>query len=145
MLQEKWVKDSRDFQDAVLIRDTVFVKEQGFENELDEIDATAHHVVFYNEQGKPVATGRTFPAHEQDDGVYKIGRVCVLKSARKTGAGRAVMEALERKIKSLGGWEAQLGAQIRAKGFYQRLGYEAFGETFLDEGCPHIMMKKRIR
>ncbi len=79
------------------------------------------------------------------DGVYKIGRVCVLKSARKTGAGRAVMEALERKIKSLGGWEAQLGAQIRAKGFYQRLGYEAFGETFLDEGCPHIMMKKRIR
>ncbi len=145
MLQEKWVKDSRDFQDAAMIRDTVFVKEQGFENELDDIDAVAHHVVIYNGQGEPVATGRTFPAHEQQDGVYKIGRVCVLKSARKTGAGRAVMEALERKIQSLGGSEAQLGAQIRAKEFYRHLGYEEFGETFLDEGCPHIMMKKRIK
>ncbi len=144
MLQEKWVQNKRDFEDAALVRDEVFVKEQGFENELDEIDDVALHVLFYDEQGNPVATGRTFPAHEEDDGIYKIGRVCARKSVRGKGAGRAVMEALEHKIKELGGKEAQLGAQLRAKGFYQRLGYEEFGEVFLDEGCPHIMMRKKV-
>ena len=144
MFREKWVQSQQDFQDAALIRDEVFVKEQGFENELDDIDAVAHHVVFYDEAGTPLATGRAFPAQEQEDGIYKIGRVCVRRCARGTGAGRAVMEALERKIKSLGGCEAQLGAQIRAKEFYKHLGYQEFGEPFLDEGCPHIMMKKSI-
>ena len=144
MLQEKWVKTQQDFEDAALIRDEVFVKEQGFENELDDIDQIACHVILYNEQGIPVATGRTFPAHEQKDGIYKIGRVCVRKWARSTGAGRAVMQALEEKIRSLGGNQAQLGAQIRAKEFYRHLGYEEFGEPFLDEGCPHIMMKKNL-
>lgn len=144
MLTEKWVQNRQDFQDAALVRDTVFVKEQGFENELDEIDKIAAHVVFYDENGNPVATGRTFPAHEENDGIYKIGRVCAMRNVRGTGAGRAVMQALERKIRELGGKEAQLGAQLQAKGFYQRLGYEEFGEVFLDEGCPHIMMRKQI-
>ena len=35
-----------------------------------------------------------------------------------------------------------LSAQVQAKPFYESLGYRAEGEEYLDEGCPHVMMRK---
>lgn len=35
-----------------------------------------------------------------------------------------------------------LSAQLQAKGFYEKLGYLAYGDEYMDEHCPHIMMKK---
>lgn len=40
-------------QDAKDIRIEVFMKEQGFENEFDEIDTISHHIVAFNEE-KPI-------------------------------------------------------------------------------------------
>lgn len=42
-------------QDAKNIRIEVFMKEQGFENEFDEIDNLCHHIVAFDE-GKPIGT-----------------------------------------------------------------------------------------
>ena len=36
-----------DFSDAKIVRQRVFVEEQGFENEFDEIDDFAYHLVVY--------------------------------------------------------------------------------------------------
>ena len=44
---------------AVQIRTTVFMEEQGFVNEMDEIDSIATHFVMY-EGENPVATCRVF-------------------------------------------------------------------------------------
>jgi predicted GNAT family N-acyltransferase len=33
-----------------------------------------------------------------------------------------------------------LGAQLKAISFYERLGFTAFGEVFLDAGIEHRMM-----
>jgi predicted GNAT family N-acyltransferase len=35
-----------------------------------------------------------------------------------------------------------LGAQIHAKGFYDRQGFVEYGEVFMDANIAHIMMKK---
>lgn len=45
--------------DARLIRQQVFVEEQGFVNEFDDIDHEAYHAVIYT-GGYPIATGRLF-------------------------------------------------------------------------------------
>ena len=37
-----------------------------------------------------------------------------------------------------------LSGQVRVAGFYEKLGYIKQGETYLDEGCPHIWMKKNL-
>lgn len=37
-------------QDAKDIRIEVFMKEQGFENEFDEIDTISHHIVAFDEE-----------------------------------------------------------------------------------------------
>ena len=40
--------------------------------------------------------------------------------------------------------EIRLAAQVQAKGFYEKAGYSADGEEFLEEHCPHIRMCKKI-
>lgn len=45
---------------AIEIRQKVFVEEQGFQNEFDDIDYTAVHFVVFNDWDKPIATCRVF-------------------------------------------------------------------------------------
>ena len=33
-------------------------------------------------------------------------------------------------------------SQVRAKNFYEKIGYVEYGEVYFDEYCEHIKMKK---
>ena len=44
---------------AVMIREEVFMKEQGFHDEFDETDQTASHIVLYIENTTPRTAGAT--------------------------------------------------------------------------------------
>ncbi|MFV0393260.1 MAG: GNAT family N-acetyltransferase [Coprobacillaceae bacterium] len=126
--------------DAKRIREEVFIKEQGFEDEFDQYDDVSYHAVIYTEDNIPVATARTY----KKEGSYIIGRVAVIQSMRKHHLGKRVVFAIEGKIKQLGGRKIELSAQTRVQGFYESLGYQAEGEEYLDEHCPHIKMVKNI-
>ena len=54
------------------LRQKVFVKEQGFRDEFDEIDATAVHLVLFADDGAPAATCRIFRSEEEK--TYILGR-----------------------------------------------------------------------
>ena len=124
------------------IRTTVFVEEQGFSYaaEFDDVDASSTHLVLL-ECGKPIATCRFF---RQGDGVYAIGRIAVLKEYRGSGMGAAAVRAAEKMIAAEGGRVALVHAQTRASGFYEKLGYEPFGEPDEDEGVPHVWMRRAL-
>lgn len=47
-------------QQAVEIRQKVFVDEQGFQNEFDDIDLIAVHFVLFDDLDVPIATCRVF-------------------------------------------------------------------------------------
>ncbi len=79
------------------IRQKVFIEEQGFQKEYDEIDLTAEHLVLYDGD-IPKAVGRMFREDPQNP-VYTIGRVAVLKEFRGEGLGRMVVEKLEQEAK----------------------------------------------
>lgn len=119
------------------IREDVFVTEQGFHNEFDEIDASATHIVIFAD-GVPAATGRLYA----DDTGYHIGRVAVVKAYRGMELGALVMQKLEAEAKQQNFDRISLSAQVQARGFYEKLGYTGFGEIYLDEFCPHIAMEK---
>lgn len=127
--------------DARLIRESVFIKEQGFENEFDGIDSLAVHVVVY-ENGSCAATGRLFKG--DSDGTMIIGRVATLSEYRRRGFGGGVISALEDKAREAGAKRIELSAQVRAKGFYESLGYASTGELSDDEGVPHVKMIKLL-
>ncbi len=128
-------------EEAHIIRDNVFIKEQGFEKEFDSTDSRATHILLY-ENDIPVATCRVFWSDEMNS--YVLGRLAVLHEHRGKGFGVAtVKEALDY-VQRTGGKELMLHSQCRAAGFYEKLGFSAFGEIGYDEGCPHIWMKKDL-
>jgi predicted GNAT family N-acyltransferase len=122
------------------IRIEVFVEEQGFRNEIDDNDDRAIHVVLF-ENGVPAATGRLFAKNKD---TYIIGRVAVRKQYRNSGLGKKVVGRLEDRARELGGRCVELSSQCRVRNFYEKMGYFATGETYLNEFCEHIHMRKYL-
>jgi len=123
------------------IRQKVFVDEQGFQNEFDAIDNVAVHLVIF-EDNIPVSTARLFKGKIEDE--FIVGRIAVLPEYRNKHIGAKIMEILENKIKELGGETIVLSAQCRVRPFYEKQGYKAQGESYLEGLCPHIKMAKPI-
>ncbi|MBE6787942.1 MAG: GNAT family N-acetyltransferase, partial [Ruminococcaceae bacterium] len=73
--------------EAIDIRTKVFVFEQGFTDEIDDIDATALHFLAFCE-GIAVGTCRAFKTNEG----YILGRLAVLKQYRKKGVGSTLLK-----------------------------------------------------
>lgn len=137
-----------DFEDARLVRTRVFMEEQGFANEFDEVDddPATLHVTAYD--GDALAgCARTFPDpdHPDEPGRWVFGRLAVLPGARKQGFGEALLAETERRAREAGATEMHLHAQCRVTAFYERRGYEAYGPVELDEHVEHIWMRKALR
>lgn len=127
--------------DAAYIREEVFLKEQQFSTEFDEIDNTAVHLVLY-ENDTAIACARYYL--DEHPGCYHIGRIAVLPPYRGRHLGNRLLAECEQRIQAEGGHTIFLSAQVRVQPFYEKLGYVASGETYLDEYCPHIHMEKKI-
>ena len=125
-------------QEAKNIRIEVFMKEQGFENEFDDIDDISFHIVVFDEE-RPIGTCRFF----KENNHYTIGRVAVLKKYRNLHIGNSLLESAENEIKKLHGDLIVVHAQVRIRPFYEKQGYIQFGQIDDDEGVPHVWMKKK--
>jgi predicted GNAT family N-acyltransferase len=123
------------------LRKKVFMDEQGFSYEFDEIDQNAWHLVLY-ENGMCIGVCRLFDAEEES--TMHSGRIAVEKNFRKKGVGKDILKAAEYFARTKNKTCMVLDAQCRAKDFYEKAGYKAFGSIHDDEGCPHISMKKII-
>lgn len=137
-----------NFADARTVRTRVFMEEQGFENEFDDIDENPStiHVTLYDDEGALVGCARTFPDpdHTDEPGRWVFGRLAVLPEARHGGRGAALLAESERRARDAGAVELHLHAQCRVTAFYERAGYEQYGDVELDEHVEHIWMKKTL-
>lgn len=129
-------------ESAIKIRQDVFMKEQGFQNEFDETDQTAKHfVAFDGDRG--VGTCRVYYDAKRE--AYMLGRLAVDSEYRGQHIGEQLIAAAETYIKEKMGNCCMLTAQVKASGFYEKQGYHKQGEEFLDEFCPHVLMVKELR
>lgn len=128
-------------QEAIDIRTEVFINEQGFHDEFDDIDEKAIHIILF-ESNKPIAVCRVY--YSEDKKCYAIGRIAVVKKYRGKAYGAKVVQTAEDEIKKKLGNKIGLSAQERVSKFYEKLGYKKYGEIYLDEGCPHIWMEKTL-
>lgn len=118
-----------------VVRERVFVEEQGvpIELERDGLDATAVHVLAEDGRGQPVGAARMLPEG-------RIGRMAVLQEHRGRGVGRALLEVLLVQARARRLQEASLTAQTHAIPFYGQYGFQVQGGEFLDAGLPHRLM-----
>ncbi|MCM1162215.1 MAG: GNAT family N-acetyltransferase [Roseburia sp.] len=135
------IKTNHLTEDEKKIREEVFMMEQGFQSEFDDIDSIATHLVFY-EAEQPIAACRYYQGEEE--GLFWLGRIAVQKTFRGKHIGKQIVLAAEKEIRKEGGKQVQLSAQVRAKEFYEKCGYRAVGEIYLDEDCPHVCMNKAL-
>jgi len=127
-----------DLDACLALRRTVFIEEQNVpeHEEVDGLDPSALHVLATD--GRPVGCARIL----LKDGVAKIGRVCVLSSHRGTGLGAAIILQCIEIAREKGAARAVLGAQTHALGFYEKLGFAAFGPVYDDAGIAHRDMER---
>lgn len=138
------VVDSADGvpQDALAVRETVFVEEQGVpaDIEVDDHEEEATHFVAYDGD-EPVGAARL---RALDERAAKVERVAVLAACRDRGVGTALMEQLEAVARQRGVETLTMHSQISAEPFYERFGYERVGEQFEEAGIPHVEMHKAL-
>jgi predicted GNAT family N-acyltransferase len=135
---------TQDMEQCFRIREEVFIVEQSVpvDIERDEYDSKALHFIALAD-GRPVGTAR---AVLKDNGTSaKIGRVAVCRSNRGFGIGKLLIAAIEETPDLTHVLNFFLDAQTHALQFYARLGYEAYGEEFMDAGISHRHMKKGSR
>lgn len=123
------------------LRVDVFVVEQNCPYpDLDGRDsepATRH--LWFERDGVPVAYLRILTDDSPEGPMARIGRVATAKPARGHGlAGRLLAEALA----SIGDRPAVLEAQSYLVGFYTRYGFSPTGPQYVEDGIPHVPMRR---
>ncbi|MCX5201794.1 GNAT family N-acetyltransferase [Streptomyces sp. NBC_00237] len=142
-----------DLDACFAVRKEVFVVEQEVPAELeyDAYDRTALHVLAIAGDGTPLGTGRLL--HGADAAgrtggagpeVGSLGRLAVSSAARGLGVGAALVRGIEGAAREMGLTSVDLHAQTHALGFYERLGYVAYGPVFLDAGIDHRGMRREL-
>ena len=135
ILIKPWQKAS---QEAYLIREQVFVQEQGVpeDMELDEFDPAATHALAYE---GPLCVG-TARLVRLDHHHAQIGRMAVLSTFRKRGIGKAILNHLIALAQAEGVLTLTLHSQVSAIPFYAKLGFIAQGPIYDEAGIPHRNM-----
>lgn len=117
------------------IRRRVFIEEQDVPENLewDGRDREAQHLLIRDGE---LSVG-TLRIRRLGD-IGKIERVAVDANQRRKGAGKAlVLKALQILRNDTNIARARLGAQTYVIGFYEKLGFSAFGPVYDDAGIPH--------
>lgn len=132
----EWPKDINPIR---AVRTDVFIEEQHVsqDEEWDGLDDQCLHVLALDGNDDPIGTARLLPEG-------KIGRMAVLKPWRGKGVGAAMLELLMQEAEARGFTEVGLAAQVHAVPFYEKFGFVAYGEQFMDAGIPHYRMKAAL-
>jgi ElaA protein len=143
--------DPQTLHDLLRLRIDVFVVEQKCPYpELDgrDVDPATEHVWLADEHG-PAAYLRVLDDGDGDDdddghGVRRIGRVCTREDARGRGLAGLLVDAVlaGADAAGTGGTTFVLDAQTYVAGFYSSRGFTICGPEFVEDGIPHVPMRR---
>jgi predicted GNAT family N-acyltransferase len=141
VIEVRPTRDDTEVAAALVLREEVFVGEQGVSlaEERDGRDEEALHLVVVDD-GVVVATCRLLV----EGTTVKLGRMAVSRTRRGLGLARALITEAEARARALGAERIVLAAQLSAQALYDRAGYDAYGDVFLDAGIEHVMMSKTL-
>ncbi|MBR5295320.1 MAG: GNAT family N-acetyltransferase [Clostridia bacterium] len=132
---------TKELYEILKVRSQVFMLEQGIRClDMDDVDYSSLHL-FFEEEGKIISYLRAFSLDEKEN--VKIGRV--LSTCRGKGVGRSLMEQVEKTLPQyFSGKFIFVDAQKRVVPFYEKCGFLAISEEFMEGGILHIKMQKKL-
>ena len=128
-----------DLTKALLVRAIVFMEEQNI-SYAEEMDAYDHEAlqIIGNIQGEPIATARIRFLGD----IAKLERLAIRKAWRNQGHGDRLIEFMLALARERGFRKFKLHAQARLRAFYEKHGFQAEGDPFLEADIPHLLMWK---
>ena len=132
-----------EFYEIAKARYEVFACEQYIfeENDFDDTDKVSYHVFSYDND-KIVAYLRIIPkefSHYENTG---IGRVLVLKEYRRSGLAKKMVDfAIDFITETLKEDSISLSAQEYISSLYEKCGFIAVSDVYLEVGIPHVEME----
>jgi ribosomal protein S18 acetylase RimI-like enzyme len=133
---------SSDYDAGVALRVRVLRKPFGIERRPEEHDeeATLFHLGAF--EGERLVG--TLLLHDRGDGSVRMRQVAVDFDRQRRGIGKALVVRSEALARARGFRVMVLHARETAVAFYTALGYEIFGEPFVEVTLPHRKMQKRL-
>ena len=127
----------REVYEILKVRMKVFLLEQNIVClDTDDVDYNCLHC-YLEEDGEMIAYLRAFYS---DKDTVTIGRVLTVKHG--VGHGKELInKSLDVIREKLPCKAITLHSQTQALGFYEKFGFEACSEEFLEEGVPHVEMR----
>lgn len=127
------------------LRSAVFVVEQQCAYlDVDGNDLRADNRHLLGMAGGQLVAYARLLSPEDESSPVKIGRVIVSGRVRGARLGKRLMEqAIARCQQHWPGRDLFLSAQAHLENFYQQHGFIAVGETYPEDGIPHVDMRKR--
>lgn len=131
-----------ELYEILYLRNKVFVVEQNSPYlDLDYKDQKALHVHGYLD-GKLVAYCRIFRKGDYFEEA-SIGRVIIAEEYRRYHLGDELMKkAIELAESVLNETKVLISAQAHLQGFYGKHGFRTVSSSYLEDGIPHVRMRK---
>ncbi|WP_339710830.1 GNAT family N-acetyltransferase [uncultured Kriegella sp.] len=135
--------NTRELYAILKLRNEVFVVEQNcVYQDLDGKDDKALHVIGLKEN-KIIAYTRIFRPNDYAK-MASIGRVVVKRNQRKYGYGKVLLKDSIRAVEAyFNETTIHVSAQLYLERFYEELGFAQIGDSYLEDGIPHIGMIRK--
>jgi len=132
------VESQDDMIKVYSVRAIVFIHEQNcpYTEEVDGLDIQAQHILG-QEGSEPFACGRI--RYFKD--YAKLERIAVRKEWRKNGYGEELVRFMISESGKKGFNSFRMNAQVQVIPFYERLGFKAVGDVFVEAGIDHRVME----
>ena len=138
------VNGDDDMATCWAIRHQVFVREQCVDEALERDGKDEQCIQYIAFDGdKAIGTARVMPMADR----FKIQRMAVLGEARGSGVGAALMRFMMADISALPDTADRhlfLSSQVHAMPFYERLGFVACSDEYMEAGIAHRDMRRAV-
>jgi predicted GNAT family N-acyltransferase len=132
-----------EYDEAIQLRTEVLRRPLGLEFQVEELaqEYDQIHLAAFDPTGRMVAYLNLTPFDAQ---TVKVRQVAVSPALQGSGIGRSLSTYAEAHAKHLGYAAIVLHARDTARIFYEKMGYEVFGEPFEEVTIPHVKMRKDL-
>jgi predicted GNAT family N-acyltransferase len=133
---------SEEYRQMVTLRDNILRKPLGLRFDPAELDGEARHILIgaFEEE---LMLGCCMLV-EEDPQTVRLRQMAVYNEKQGKGIGRALMNFAETLARDSGYKTLTMHARKDARGFYEKMGYQACGGEFSEVTIPHLVMEKKL-
>lgn len=134
------VHNSPEYQQTLALRERVLRIPLGLklsDIDTDDEDQQLHFAIF--DEWSLLACVVAKPL---GSGAVKLRQMAVCPQQQGKGVGRHLLEFVEDALRQRGFQRIEMSARQSAIGFYEKLGYRTTGESYIEQGIPHIKMQR---